>query len=285
MCLPGTVETVRAELARGEEPESGPRLSRRAALAGGAAVAAGALLPGQAAARARVSTSGRVQDLTHVLRPGFPTFSDTDPPIEKRTIRTIAENGFYAQAWSFGEHSGTHVDAPGHFVRGERLVTALRPAELIAPAAVVDISRRARRDADATVEVADLRRYERRHGRIPRGALVLMDSGWDERADDPQAFRNPDAQGTLHFPGFSGEAVEWLLERRRIRGLGVDTLSLDPGESTTFEAHLALLGADRYGIEGLANLGRLPREGAEVIVGVIPWEQGSGGPARVLATY
>ena len=75
------------------------------------------------------------------------------------------------------------------------------------------------------------------------------------------------------------------MERRRIRGVGVDTLSLDPGRSTAFEAHLTILGADCYGIEGLANLGRLTREGAEVIVGVIPWERGSGGPARVLATY
>ncbi len=275
MCVPGTTEAVR------------DGLSRRAALAGGGAAvaaAAAAALPAGAAARAP-RAGRRVLDLTHVLRPGFPTFSTSDPAIERETVRTIERDGFYAQRWTFGEHSGTHVDAPGHFIRDERLVTALRPAELIAPAAVVDISSRARRDADAVVEVSDLRRYERRYGRIPRRALVLMDSGWAERADDAEAFRNPDAQGRLHFPGFSGEAVEWLLARRSIRGIGVDTLSLDPGESTSFAAHVNLLEASRYGIEGLANLRRLPREGAEVIVGVVPWQEGSGGPCRVLATY
>ncbi len=274
MCLAGTTDVVREGL------------SRRAALAAGGGALAAAALPSAAVAQApRRRRAGRVEDLTHVLRAGFPTFGTTDPPVERRTIRDFEPNGFFAQGWSFGEHSGTHVDAPGHFVRGRRLVDALRPSELVAPAAVIDISRRARQDADAVVEEDDLRRYERRHGRIPRGALVLMDSGWAERADDPAAFRNPDAQGRLHFPGFSGEAVRWLLERRRIRGIGVDTLSLDPGASTTFDAHLTLLGADRYGIEGLANLDRIPPAGAEVVVGVVPWEGGSGGPARVLATF
>jgi kynurenine formamidase len=275
MCVEGTAQAV------------GDGLSRRAALAGGGAAvaaAAAAALPAAAGAQAR-RRGRRVLDLTHVLRTGFPTFSTTDPPIERETVRTIERDGFYAQRWSLGEHSGTHVDAPGHFIRGRRLVTALRPAELIAPAVVVDISARARRDADAAVERADLRRYERRYGRIPRGALVFMDSGWAERADDADAFRNPDAQGRLHFPGFSGEAAEWLVARRSIRGIGVDTLSLDPGLSTDFGAHINVLNANRYGIEGLANLGRLPREGAEVIVGVVPWEEGSGGPCRVLATY
>ncbi len=276
MCVEGTAQAV------------GDGLSRRAALAGGGAAAAAAVaaaLPAAAGAQAR-RRGRRVLDLTHVLRTDFPTFgAENDPPIERETVRTIERDGFYAQRWSFGEHSGTHVDAPGHFVRNRRLVTALRPAELIAPAAVIDISARARRDADAAVEVADLRRYERRHGRIPRGALVLMDSGWAERADDAQSFRNADAQGRLHFPGFSAEAAEWLVERRTIRGIGVDTLSLDPGESTSFGAHINVLGANRYGIEGLANLGRLPREGAEVVVGVIPLQEGSGGPCRVLATY
>jgi len=273
MCVAGTTEAVREGL------------SRRAALAGGGAALAAAALPAVASGQAR-RRGRRVLDLTHVLREGFPTFNPaTDPRVGRETIRTIERDGFYAQRWSFGEHSGTHMDAPGHFIRDARLTPAIRPAELIAPAVVIDVSRRARRDPDTAVEVADLRRFERRYGRIPRGALVFMDSGWDERADDADEFRNPDAQGVLHFPGFSGEAVEWLLARRRIRGLGVDTASLDPGESTTFAAHINLLGADRYGIEGLANLRRLPREGSEVIVGVVPWQAGSGGPCRVLATY
>ena len=112
-----------------------------------------------------------------------------------------------------------------------------------------------------------------------------MHSGWDRRVGSATRFRNPDPSGTLHFPGFGPEAVEWLLERRRIGGLGVDTLSLDIGASTTFEVHKRLLGADRFGVENVNNLRRIPPRGAQVIVGVIPWQEGSGGPCRVLATY
>ena len=110
-----------------------------------------------------------------------------------------------------------------------------------------------------------------------------MDSGWAAKVNDVAAFKNADAGGTYHFPGFGIDAVEWLLDRRDIRGIGVDTLSLDPGNSTTFAVHNRLLGADRYGIENVANLPALRRKGAYVSVGVIPWEQGSGGPCRVLA--
>jgi kynurenine formamidase len=289
MCLPGTVETVR------ERIEAGDGITRRATLAGAGGAALAALLPAEAQARRGRGRGGgrghgrdkggreRHQDLTHVFTAGFPVYTG-DPP-SRRTLTTVAANGFYSQEWTFGEHSGTHMDAPGHFIADGRLVPALRPSELFAPAAVIDISRRAASDPDAVVEVDDLRRFERRHGRIPRGALVFMYSGWEERLPDPAAFKNADAGGTYHFPGFGIEALEWLLDRRSIRGIGVDTLSLDPGNSTTFDVHVRLLGSDRYGLENVANLRRIPPRGAKAVVGVVPWEEGSGGPCRLLATY
>jgi kynurenine formamidase len=112
-----------------------------------------------------------------------------------------------------------------------------------------------------------------------------MDSGWAAKVGDPAAYRNPDASGILHFPGFGAEATEWLLRRRHIRALGVDTLSTDPGISTTFETHLVLAAADRYGLENVANLDRIPRRGATIMVGLIPYQEGSGGQARILATW
>jgi kynurenine formamidase len=279
MCLPQTLQTVRA--LDDESPAARP--TRRDALLGAGALGGAALLarPGQALAGTRRRT--RVQDLTHRFRAGFPVFTGDVPA--RRTIRSFAADGFYAQEWTFGEHSGTHVDAPGHFVQGRRLVHELGARELVAPAAVVDVSERAERDPDTAVTVADLRRYERRHGRIPAGALVLMHSGWGRRIGDPTAFLNADASGTYHFPGFGEDAVEWLVERRRPIGIGVDTLSLDPGASTTFGVHRRWLGTDRYGIENVANLDRIPPRGARVTVGVVPWDQGSGGPARVLAEH
>jgi kynurenine formamidase len=218
-----------------------------------------------------------------VFRAGFPMYTG-DPPV-RRTIRNYVPDGFYAQEWRFGEHAGTHMDAPGHFFQGRRLTPAIRPEELFVPAAVIDISARAAQDPDATVTADDVRRYERRYGRIPRGAAVLMRSGWDARAGDPAAFKNADATGTYHFPGFGADAVEYVLERTRAAVIGVDTLSLDPGNSTTFPVHINWLGADRYGLENIANLATIPPRGATLIVGVIPWEQGSGGPCRVLARY
>ena len=280
MCLPGTVETIR-------ERAEAPKLSRRAALAGGGAAALAALLPAGAGAHDRRAHHDRrgdkVADLTHVFRAGSPMYTG-DPP-RRRTIRNYVPDGFYAQEWTFGEHSGTHMDAPGHFFEGRRLTPQIRPDELFLPAAVIDISARAARDPDATVTADDVRRHERRYGRLPRGAAVLMRSGWDARYGDPVAYRNADATGTYHFPGFGADAVDYLLDRGRAAAIGVDTLSLDPGNSTTFPVHIDWLGNDHFGLENIANLATIPPRGAGLIVGVIPWEAGSGGPCRLLARY
>ena len=273
MCLPGTVETVR-------EHESG--VSRRAVLAGGGAAALAALMPEVARGQGRRRRRGKLVDLTHRMRAGFPVYTGTE--VTRRTAVTIEDDGFYSQDWTLNEHTGTHLDAPGHFVTGARLVDQLRLSELVLPIVVIDISGRARRDPDAVVRPDDLRRHERRHGRIPRGALVAMDSGWAAKAGDVAEFKGGEP-GDYHFPGFGEEAIEWLLDERRAAAIGVDTLSLDPGNSTTFGVHTTWLGADNYGIENLANLDKLPPSGATATVGVIPWQQGSGGPARVIATY
>ncbi|MGH3872932.1 MAG: cyclase family protein [Pseudonocardiaceae bacterium] len=280
MCLSGTFHVHH----EADPPPAGRagRVPRRGALIGAAVAVAAAAVPA-APAHAAPRRHGVVRDLTHVFRVDFPTYNGVQP--ERRTATTIEDTGFYIQSWSFAEHMGTHLDAPGHVIPGGRLVPDLDPEEMFAPLAVVDISGRAERDADALVQVRDLRDYERRHGRIPDRAAVCMYSGWERRVHDPAAYRNPSPDGTLHFPGFGLEAVEWLLENRRILALGVDTLSLDVGASTTFPVHKRLLGADRYGLENLANLRQVPPRGAEAVVGIVPWEKGSGGPCRVLARW
>jgi kynurenine formamidase len=272
MCLPGTVEKVR---------ESEPTITRRAALAGGGAAALVALLPGDALAHGR-RRRGKVIDLTHTFTAGFPVYTGNPPA--RRTLTTIPANGFYKQEWTFDEHSGTHMDAPAHFVTGGRFTPQLTMRELVLPIVVIDISRRAARDPDTVVTADDLRRHERRHGRIPDGALVAMDSGWAAKIGDDAAYKGG-PPGDYHFPGFGDEAIEYLLERRNAAAIGVDTLSLDNGPSTTFSVHVNWLNADNYGLENLANLDQLPPAGATAIVGVIPWQDGSGGPARVLASY
>jgi kynurenine formamidase len=273
MCLPGTVEAVR---------EQKPQLTRRTVLAGGGAAALATLLPSEALAhKRRPKRRGRVVDLTHTFTAGFPVYVGAAPT--RRTISNYTPDGFYAQEWTFGEHSGTHMDAPGHFVEGGRLTPQLRPRELMLPVVVIDISQRAASDPDTVVTVDDLQRFERRHGRIPRTALVAMNSGWDRKLGTPEFLGGP--LGDYHFPGFGEEAIDFMIRRNRGSAIAVDTLSLDNGPSATFAVHNTWLADDKYGLENVKNLGKLPPHGATAIVGVIPWEGGSGGPARVLATY
>jgi kynurenine formamidase len=255
-------------------------MTRRAALAGGAAVVATAALSEPARAGGRTG----LRDLTYPLTTGFPAFAPGEEA-SRRTVVTIEDDGYYMQEWRIIEHIGTHVDAPAHFTPGGRVSTELRPSELITPAVVIDIAARAARDPDTVVTVDDLRAFERRYGRIPDDAAVLMYSGWGAKVGDADAYRGTDAAGALHFPGFGTDACEWLLRHRRIRSLGVDTLSIDPGISASFDTHLALTGADRYGLENLAGLDRIPRYGVRIFVGLIPYQGGSGGQARVLATW
>jgi kynurenine formamidase len=285
MCVPGTAETVRASI-EAQEPESAaPRMSRRAALAAGIGTLAAAAVPGSAVAshrrghgKGRGRGAGKLVDLTHTFSDTFPSFPGT-PPNSRQTAVTIAKDGFYGQTWDIWEHSCTHVDAPGHFIPGGRFSPELKLDELVAPIVVVDISGRAASEHDTVVTPDDLERFERRYGRIPKRAVVAMHSGWESRAGSVDAYRNG-----MRFPGFGEDAVKWLLERRRIGGIGVDTLSLDHGSSATFSAHKTLLGADKFGIENLRNLKGIPARGAIVYVAVIPWQDGSGGPARVFAS-
>jgi kynurenine formamidase len=279
MCLAGTTEAVRHRHEHGDAQ----RIGRRSFLAGGGAIAAGAAL---AAAPLPAGADGRRRravDLTHRLVKTFPTFTHDQPTDE--VVADFPTDGFFSKRWTINEHTGTHIDTPGHFSEGMRLVDELEPGELVAPIVVVDIRRKARDDPNAMVEPDDLVRFERRHGRIPDGSLVCMDSGWAAKADDPDEFLGGPAFPEYNFPGFSIEAADWLLRRRNPVGIGVDTVSLDPGNSLTFDVHVGFLGADRYGVEALDNLDRIPPRGATAFVGPIPWEDGSGSPCRVIATW
>ena len=269
---------------------AGGTLTRRTALLGSAGLAASTVLTFSGARPAAADERGTRNrrhgkvDLTYTLGEDFPAYAPGEEAV-RLPGTTIEADGYYQQRWEIFEHIGTHVDAPAHFNPTGRYANELTADELMLPAVVIDIARRARTDPDTVVTIADLRAHEQRHGRIDDGAAVLMYSGWGAKVGDPDAYRGTDADGVLHFPGFGSDACEWLIRRRRIRALGVDTLSIDPGNSATFDTHKILNGAERYGVENLANLHRLPAQGARITVGVIPFKQGSGGPAKVLAAW
>jgi kynurenine formamidase len=154
---------------------------------------------------------------------------------------------------------------------------------MFVPAEVIDITARAREDPDAKVEIKEIRDHERRYGRLPARALVTMNSEWAGKVGDPDAFKGVDPAGAFHFPGFSADAAEFLLERRQISGVAVDTLSIDGAVNPGSPVHHMVLGSDLYTLENLAHLSRIPRSGAQLFIGVVPYEAGSGGPCRIIA--
>lgn len=266
--------------------EAVPSPSRRKFLKSSLALGAGAMaatvspaLPAAAHRRRR----RRIVDLTHRLVRTFPSFFG--PQVVFDEVLTTYADGFFSKEWTLVEHIGTHMDSPGHFDEGNLLVDAIDPRDLMAPIVVIDIRKKARLDPNAMVEPEDLVRFERRHGRIPERALVCMDSGWSDKVDDGDEFRGGAGFPDLNFPGFSIDATDWLVRRRDPVGIGLDTMSLDPGNSATFDVHNGFLATGRYGIESLANVDRAPPQGATAFVGVVPWEDGSGAPCRVVATW
>lgn len=194
---------------------------------------------------------------------------------------------FYsAYRYSAAEHGGTHLDAPIHFAEGAQTNDVIPLGNLIGPAAVVDVSQKA--TPDYLISVGDLQQWEAANGRLPDGAILLLRTGWDARYGDRSAYLGtdrigPDAVRELHFPGLDPAAARWLVAERRIAALGLDTPSIDRGQSTDFAAHVALSGANIPGFENLTNLAELPPSGSHVVALPMKIEGGSGGPLRIVA--
>jgi kynurenine formamidase len=223
-----------------------------------------------------------VVDLTHVWGPDFPMFPGAPQP-QFDVLVTIEANGFFKYQLTLDEHTGTHMDAPAHFIVDAPTADQLPASQLVAPLAVVGIRERAATDIDAQGTVDDILAWEAEHGPLPEGAFVALDAGWDARVSDPASYLNVDDSGVPHFPGWHPDATAFLLAERTITGLGVDTVSLDYGASTDFGTHVSLLGAGKYGLENLAGLGNVPPSGATIVVGGPKHLGGSGGPVRALA--
>ena len=187
-----------------------------------------------------------------------------------------------------GEHVGTHFDAPIHWATGRdgKDVSQVPARQLIARAAVIDKSRECAENPDFLLEVADVEAWEQEHGPLPEGGWLLYRTGWDARASDQQRFLNANETGP-HTPGIAVECARWLANEAPVIGVGVETVGTDAGTAHSFDpafpCHAFLLGAGKYGLTQLANLARLPAQGAVVIAGPLPIVHGSGSPARVLA--
>lgn len=236
----------------------------------------------------------RVVDLTQTLTPDFPTITlpaafAQCAPLKQEPISRYDERGpqWYWNNFTCGEHTGTHFDAPIHWVTGKDLpnnaVDTIPPERFIAPAAVIDCSREAAADADFVLTADFIRTWEARHGDIERGSWVLMRTDWSKRSRDDYVNLREDG---AHTPGPAPGAIELLIERG-VLGFGTETIGTDAGQAHRFEpplpAHSLLHGSGRYGLQCLTHLDLLPPKGAVILAAPLKLREGSGSPLRVLA--
>ncbi|MGX9742754.1 cyclase family protein [Pseudocitrobacter corydidari] len=239
----------------------------------------------------------RIIDLTQTLSERFPTLQLPEQfgqaqGFKKEAISQYDEKGpgWYWNNFSCSEHTGTHFDAPAHWISGrehaQNTVDTIDPTAFIGPAVVVDASREVAENPDWVLTVDYLKSWEEQYGEIPAGAWLLFRTGWSKKANDAQAFLNMREDGA-HTPGPSQETVEWLIHQRNVRGFGVETINTDAGQSygwpVPYPCHTLMHGANKYGLQCLTNLDQLPTRGAVIIAAPLKIEEGSGSPLRVLA--
>lgn len=238
-----------------------------------------------------------VVDLSVTLSPdtpviGLPEIFAQSPGVSFETISEFDAAGgdtWYWRTIRMGEHTGTHFDAPKHWVTGkdypENATDTIAPGRLVGPACVIDKSADAAADPDTLLTVADIEAWEAVHGRIPRRAWVLMRTDWSKKAT-PAEFLGV-AEDGAHSPGPSAEAIQFLIRERDIEGFGVETVGTDAGQAGGFEipfpCHTLMHGANKFGLASLANLDRLPATGSVIVAAPLKLKEGSGSPLRVLA--
>lgn len=259
-------------------------------LAGCAAPPRPALPAGARATVASEPLAGRLVDLTHPFDAETIFWPTEKGFVLEKEFAGVTDEGYYYAANEFctAEHGGTHIDAPLHFNAEGQSVDAIALETLIGPAVVVDVSARASADRDYQVTVADFLDWEREHGLVPRGAIVLVRTGFGRLWPDRVRYmgtseRGKDAVAKLHFPGLHPEAAAWLVTARAIKAVGLDTPSIDYGQSTGFESHVTLFARQVPAFENVANLDQLPATGFTVVALPMKIRGGSGGPLRIVA--
>ena len=230
----------------------------------------------------------RLVDLTHSFNKTtiyWPTSKSFEMEIVHRG-RTKDGYWYEANNISTAEHGGTHMDAPAHFSEGKWRTDQVPLERLIASGVVVDVRSKTKNNPDYRVGRSDFVAWERLHGKIPKGSIVLLLTGWEQYWRDKKKYLGTDVQGdvkNLHFPGFAEDAARFLTKERLVAGVGLDTASLDYGQSKNFQAHQIFGAANVPGFENITNLSKLPAKGFRVIALPMKIEHGSGAPLRIVA--
>jgi kynurenine formamidase len=235
--------------------------------------------------------SGKWIDLTHSFSdstlywPNNPTGFKLDTQ-----ANGVTPAGFFyaSNAFSAPEHGGTHLDAPIHFAQGRQTADQIPLNRLMGNAIVIDVSDRALKNADYLISVKDIEVWEKQNGKIPDSAIVLFRTGYGKYYPNAKMYFGTDEKGAgaiphLHFPGIDPAAAEWLSTQRNIKAVGLDTPSIDYGQSKDFKTHQVFLGKNIPAFENVANLDQLPVKGAYVIALPMKIKNGTGGPLRIIA--
>jgi len=235
-----------------------------------------------------ISTPSTIIDLTYSFDAHTIYWPNNLQFHREETHRGMTTKGYWYASGQFAasEHGGTHMDAPIHFAASGLSVDEIPVKHLIGPAVVIDLHEPCQSNPDYVMTIEDIKNWETLHGQIPPHSLVLLFTGWGQYWPDQQQYlgsHTPQNASTLHFPGFSGDAMSFLVQHRRIRGVGIDTASIDPGQSTDFPAHQILGEANAYALENVANLDQIPTLGSTLLALPMKIRGGTGGPVRLLA--
>ena len=234
--------------------------------------------------------NGQWIDLSH-------DFSDetiywvTAEPFKRTTVAEgMTPGGYYYSAYNYSaaEHGGTHIDSPVHFAEGKKTVDQIELNQLIAPGVKIDVSAKTRADRDYLITVDDIKAWEAANGTIPEWSIILFHTGFGSKWPDEKAYLGTDQKGDaavkdLHFPGLHPDATKWLVENRKFKAVGIDTASIDYGQSTDFKSHVELMTNNLPAFENVANLEKLPAKGFQVIALPMKIKGGSGAPLRIVA--
>lgn len=233
----------------------------------------------QTAQAGDLSKNFQVIDLTHEMHDGM-VFWPGGVPF-KATRLVDYNNGYRLHKFEMGENTGTHVDAPSHFIKGKNSIADIPVSDWVAPVVVIDVSAQVAKNPSYEITPSDITKWESKHGKIPAGSVFLAHTGWSEKFTDNKAYVNFDSNKVMQFPGYAPATAKILIDRK-IKGVGIDTLSLDHGPSKTFAFHTAILKNNIYQIENLNNISKLPATGADIVIGVLPVRDGSQAQARIL---
>jgi kynurenine formamidase len=235
-------------------------------------------------------SSGTVIDLTYPFDSSTVYWPTAETFQLEKDFEGTTEQGYYYSAYRYSaaEHGGTHIDAPVHFAKGRNTVDEIPLDQLMGPGIVVDVTKQCDKNPDYLISESDFKSWEQGHGKIAAGTIVLLRTGFGKFYPDRKRYLGTDQRGAaavanLHFPGLDPNAARWLTQNRQIKAIGLDTASIDYGQSKLFESHRTLFAKDVPAFENVANLDKLPTRGFSVIALPMKIKGGSGGPLRIIA--